>query len=167
MPADVCHATHIETGSDKIELHRSSTNIYVNAFNAALLLALKWNHDFQLLLGTRGCIALYYVVKYIKELQSRIGTLPIVSRVRALERRMVNEASQEVPIKSRAIVRRPLPALGRAMVSEQKIGVEMAAWYLLYDSPFDSSHTYTEIYMNSIFSYVDGGRVNARVVSLG
>ena len=43
----------------------------------------------------------------------------------------------------------------------------MAAWYLLHDSSFDSSHPYTEIYLNSIFSYLDSSRVNARVVPVG
>ena len=58
MPADICYATELVTGSARIETKRSASNIYLNAFNTAMLLALKSNHDLQLLLGTGGCIAL-------------------------------------------------------------------------------------------------------------
>ena len=128
MPADVCLAAHLVTVSGIIELQRSSTNIYVNAFNTALLFALKLIDDFRLLLGTGGSIFLYYVFKYIMKSQSRIDHLPIVFL--DLGNLMVKDAIQEVPIERRAIIPRGLSSIGRAMASDQETGVGMAACYL-------------------------------------
>ena len=62
MLADDCSATEIISGTVKVCLKCSASNIYLNAFNRAMMLRYKSNHDLQLLFGKRECIAFYYVV---------------------------------------------------------------------------------------------------------
>lgn len=84
-----------------------------------------------------------------------------------MEQRIATESADQVPRESRVRVRRRLSSVGRALLSEQEIGAGMSAWYLLYDTPFDSSHPSIEIYMKEIILCLDGGRLNARVVRSG
>ncbi len=57
MPADVCSAIGMISGTGKVCLKRSASSIYLNAFNSAMMLTFKLNHDLQLLFGTGRCIA--------------------------------------------------------------------------------------------------------------
>ena len=91
----------------------------------------------------------------------------MVALTRSLERRIDAEASESVPLENRVLVRRSVFSLRGALVSEQEIASGITAWYLLYDSPFDSSHPCTEVYVNSVFSFLISGTVNARAVHSG
>lgn len=121
MPADVCQATKMTMGHGTVIIKRTVSNIYLNAFNEALLLALKSNHEVQLLFGVGGCIALYYVVGYSTKPQNRFDQLPLMSLARSLERRIAAEAADHLPRDKRVIVQRRLSSLGRTLVSEQEI----------------------------------------------
>ena len=129
-----------------------------------LLPVLKANHDFQLLLGIGGAIALYYVVGYITKSQGRLQQHQVLALARTLERRKMEEKLKEVQPENRDVARRTVSALARASVSNQEIGANMAAWYILYGSPFDVSHPCVEVYMNQVFAHLDGKKRTGRVV---
>ena len=108
MPRDVTAATEMERNGSHIKSKRYSSSIYLNAFNEAMLLGFKSNHDLQLLFGTGRCIALHCVVRYITKSQNRIHQLPLISLDRSMERRIAPEAADQVPRDSRVRVRRRL-----------------------------------------------------------
>ena len=47
------------------------------------------------------------------------------------------------------------------------MAAEKAAWYLLFDTPFDSSYPIAELYTKSVFGFLDGAQVFSSVVQAG